>query len=64
MEWLAFIAGVLCGYIVRNYPAQTTETGSLAVRPLAKLKKPDKRAPKYNDDKKALALERGTIGGR
>lgn len=61
MEWLAFIAGVLCGYLVRGEP-RIEDIKELAVKPLAKLKKVEKRAPKVNDDRKAWLKEVGRIG--
>lgn len=63
MDWVAFGVGLVMGYLLKSNPQVTAEIKALAVKPLAKFKgKPDRRTPKYNDDRKAVAIERGEIG--
>jgi hypothetical protein len=64
MEWLAFLVGFACGALACAKPGTIAEVRALAIEPLAKLKRQEKRTPKVNDDRKAWARERDTIGGR
>jgi hypothetical protein len=65
MDWLAFAVGVGVGYLLKANPQATADIKAFAIRPLAKLKgKPERRAPKVNDDRKAWAREQEIIGER
>lgn len=57
MEWVAFLAGLALGYLLKSNPKAVEGVKAFAVQPLAKLKNPEKRAPKINDDRKAWAKE-------
>lgn len=65
MDWLAFGVGVAIGYMLRANPQAAADIKAFAIKPLAKLKaKPERKAPKVNDDRKAWAREHGAIGER
>lgn len=64
MEWLAFLAGVVIGMLMRTDTSTAVKVADIkgfAIKPLAKLKGTQKRAPKYNDDRKAAAIERDEL---